>query len=398
MALRERHHPRSSWANPSQRFATGVQHYQQMISCARSGHILLGQTPETAPVYLPPELLDTHVMIQATTGHGKTFLSRLIFRALAQKRVSIFGDDPKHDFIGDLEEDCAALGLDDRVTIFDTSDPARTPAWNPLKKNGIPVEEQTEWLLAAIRACFRQDNFDETPQRPRWMFNALLPVIEGEGTFDNVLAMLDYDEVGTRRVFLERTQNALVRKEWLRYEDQSVTRRRDETASAFGWLRKFCTNNTLRRIFTPSPYSFDHGDFLRNAGILLQSFPRQRPLGGDAVDFLRSLSLQTLLAYAFHIPLGERPPLYIFLDEAEHALERDTGVIETILNEGRSLGIHLILLFHNFAQVGKSNPALLESVLTNCRTKIIGKLTQSNLEILTSELFCERMAPAYRPR
>jgi hypothetical protein len=192
--------------------------------------------------------------------------------------VAIFLDDPKHDYMDDLEDDCAALHLDDRVMIFDTSDPARTPIFNPLKKNGIPVENQVLWLLSAIRSCFKQDNFDETPQRPRWMMNALLPVIEGEGTFNDVLSLLDFQQVGIRRAFIERTTNAMVRKEWLAYEELSLTRRREETYSAYGWLRKFCLNPTLQRIFRPSPHSFDFGPFLKNAGILLQSFPRYRPL------------------------------------------------------------------------------------------------------------------------
>ena len=394
------HHPRplslASRNVRQQTFSAGVQRYGQLFTLAQQGYIDLGSAVDTAPVYLPPELLDTHLMIQAPTGHGKTFLARIIFREIAKnkKHAAILVDDPKHDFLEALEEDCAGLRLDDRVTIADTSDPSRTPLFNPLKKNGISVEDQTQWLLCAIRSCFNQDNFDNTPQRPRWMYNSLLPVIEGEGTFDDVLSMLNYHEVGIRRTFIERTSNALVRKDWLAYEEQSMTRRRDETYSSFAWLRKFCLNQTLQNIFTPSPFSFDFGHFLRSAGILLQSFPRYRPLDEDSVNFLRSLSLHSLLAQAFHIPLGERPPLYLILDEAEHALERDTGLIETILNEGRSLGIHLCLLFHDFSQVAKTRPALLESVLTNCRTKIIGgHLTQTNLDILASELFVNEWHP-----
>jgi hypothetical protein len=69
-------------------------------------------------------------------------------------------------------------------------------------------------------------------------------------------------------------------------------------------------------------------------------------------------------------------------------------VVETILNEGRSLGIYLILMFHNLAQVAKVNPALLATVLTNCRTKIIGGgLTQPDLEVLTPELFVRDWHP-----
>jgi hypothetical protein len=387
----------SSGNNNRERFAAGIERYRTQIALARRGCFQLGTTDAGAPLWLSPELFNTHVMLQAPTGHGKTFLSRAIFRELAPKSVALFCDDPKGDYVLDLEEDCAALRLDERVSVFDTSDPFRTLVLNPLKKNGIPVEDQTEWLLDAIRQSFRQDNFDETPQRPRWMFNALLPVIEGEGTFDDVLGMLDYTQLNLRRVFIERTSNPLVRKEWLSYQELSASRRREETNSAFAWLRKFCINTTTRRIFMPSPHAFDFGQFLRTGGIHLQRIMRRRPLSEEQVNFVRSVSLSMLLANAFHIPLGERPPLYVVLDEAEHLLAREPehgGVIETILNEGRSLGIHLILIFHTFAQVAKTNPALLATVLTNCRTKIIGgHLTQPDLEILSSELFVKDWHP-----
>jgi hypothetical protein len=378
----------SSTSNRRAVFSRGVAQYRTQIALERKNAIQLGTTEQGAPLHYLPDLLRTHTMIQAPTGAGKSFLARILFREIAKSGASIYVDDPKHDFLDALEEDCAALGLDDRVTIFDTSDPARTPLFNPLKKNGIAIEDQSAWLLSAIRSCFRQDSFDLTPQRPRWMANALIPVIEGEGTFDDVLAMLNFQEGAIRRVFVERTTNELVRKEWLAYEELSMTRRRDETYSAFAWLRKFCLSDTLRHIFTPSPNSFDFGRFLTCGGILLQSFPRFRPLDEDATQFLRSLSLYSLLAQAFHIPPDKRPPLVIILDEAEHALARDSGVIATILREGRGLNIHLILLFHEFAEVAAHNPGLLETVLNGCRTKFIGgHLTQSNLEILTSELF-----------
>jgi hypothetical protein len=381
-------------SNAQARFAQGVAHYRTMLALDRQGCFELGTTDAGAPLYLSPKLLDTHVMIQAPTGAGKSFLARILFRAAARTGAAIYVDDPKHDFLEALEEDCAGLGLDDRTTVFDTSSAERSIAFNPLKKNGIRVEDQTAWLLSAIRSCFRQESFDLTPQRPRWMANALIPVIEGEGTFDHVLAMLNFQESTVRKFFVDKTTNALVRQEWLAYEELSMTRKRDETYSSYGWLRKFCLSDTLRRIFSPSPCSFDFASFLKHAGIMLQSFPRFRPLDEDATQFLRSLSLYSLLAQAFHIPPAERPPLLIILDEAEHALSRDSGVIATILREGRGLNIHLILLFHEFAEVAAHNPGLLETVLNGCRTKFIGgHLTQSNLEVLTAELFTTAWHP-----
>jgi hypothetical protein len=268
------------------------------------------------------------------------------------------------------------------------------PLFNPLKRNGVSPEDQMLWLLSAIRACHRSDSFDEQPQRFRWMGNSLLPVIEGNGSFEDALDMLDHNRSGVRDFFLAATSNPRVVAEWCAYEDLSPTRRREETYSSYGWLRKFVVSKTFRHMTRPHPDSFEPKEFLMNAGILLSTFPRFRPLDADSVNFLRSTLLQLLVMSAFSIPLTQRPRLILVLDEAEHALERDGELLGTILAEGRSLGIHLILIFHTFSQITKHNPELLASVLTHCKTKILaGRLYHEDLEVLSKDLFVEEWHP-----
>jgi len=336
-------------------------------------------------------------MIQAPTGGGKSYLARHLVRQLLARSPSeaaVFVDDPKGDFYAGLEEDCAALTLENRTILFNTSHGERLVGFNPLLRNGLSPQDHALWILGAVKACWGQENFDATPQLARWLFNGTAPAIEGGGTFLDALEMLNYEKSSTRRLFIEKSTDSLVKQEWENYEKLSQTRRREETASAYARLRPFVHNPTIKQIMAPPHASLDLGRALREGKILLSHIPRYRPLDPELVSLLRSLLLHSLLAQAFHHPVGERPPLYIVLDEAEHLLERDTGAIATILNEGRSLGIHLILIFHTFAQVARKNPALLASVLANCRTKFVGgHIPQEDLRILTEEFFVEEWSP-----
>jgi hypothetical protein len=358
------------------------------------GCIDLGVTEDGAPLYIRPDFYKTHVMIQAPTGAGKSVLARHLVRHLLRlpaSEAAIFMDDPKGDLYAGLEEDCAALDLDDRTILFNT---ARPLAFNPLKKNGISSQDHALWILGAVKACWGQETFDQTPQMARWLFNGTQPAIEGDGTFLDALEMLNYEETTTRRRLMAATTDQLVRSEWEHYEKLPPIRRREETASAYARLRPFVHNPTIKQIVAQSEASLDIGEVLREGKILLSHIPRYRPLDPELVNLLRTLLVQSFLAQAFYHPLGERPPLYLIIEEAEHLLERDTGAIETILNEGRSLGIHLVLIFHSFAQVAKKNPALLSSVLANCRTKFIGgNIPQEDLKILTEEFFVEEWSP-----
>jgi hypothetical protein len=383
-------------------FSNGVERFQRFIArefmlqqrIKGERAIVLGETEDKRPLLLPKDKLKTHLFIQAPTQHGKSFLARQIVRGLLAEDATVYVDDPKGDLYHGLEEDCAVLGLADRTILFDTSRTDRLLAFNPLEPMGLRPEDHALWVVGSVQACWHQESMDETPQRARWMFNALVPVIAAGGRFHDALALLNYRTSARRREILEATTNPLIREEWDGYENLTVARRREETASTFGWLYPFCTNPTIRGIVGNGNNSVDLGQALKDGSIFLSYMPRFRPLQPDQVNFLRSLFLQSLLAQAFHIPLGVRPPLYIVLDEAEHVLGRDPGVIETILNEGATLGIHLILIFHTLAQVTKEKPALLASVLSNCRTKILGgHLTQLDLPMLTEEVFIEDWHP-----
>jgi hypothetical protein len=371
-----------------------IHKYWRLAAGRDDTRIYLGRDEEDKPLRLRPEHLKTHLMIQGPTGVGKTFLARHIFRSLAQQNVSIFVDDPKAELFGALEEDCAALGLDNRTLLFHAGRGCRLPAFNPLKRNGLEIEDHSLWTLAGIRAAWAQETFDQTPQMARWLYNAISLTIEGQGTFLDALDCLHFEQTAARTALMSHTKNRILRQEWEGYESLPMTRRREETAPAYARLHRFCNSPMIRTIISRRAQSLDLGEVLQEGKILLTCFERYRPMELELVNLLRSLLLQSLLAQAFYHPLTERPPVYIILDEAEHALERDTGIIETILNEGRSLGIHLILIFQTFAQVAKKNPGILASVLSNCRTKIIGgHIIQDDLKVLSEELFTTEWNP-----
>jgi hypothetical protein len=301
----------SSTSERQAAFSRGVASYYTQLALAQQGYLHLGTTAQGAPLQLAPALLSRHLLIQSPTGGGKSQLFRAIFRRLATQRFALCCDDPKGDTEPELEEDCAALHLEDCVTVCDTSDPARLPIINPLKRNGIALEHQTELLLLALRQANMQESWDLTPQRPRWLWNSFLPVIEkpeGDGTFSDVLAMLDCTDDLVRQQLVVCTTNVLVRKEWLAYERQSLSRKREETASAYAWLRPFCLSPTLKYLYRPSPGSFEFGPFLRQAGIFLQRIVPHRPLGPDAANFMRSVNLRRSLPVRSTFPSANGRP------------------------------------------------------------------------------------------
>src|SRR6185369_11470800 len=101
-------------------FSNDVQRYRWAMGRTpmRQDLIRLGKDEEGKWVYLRPEHLKTHLLIQAPTGAGKTFLARHIFRSLVPQGAAIYAGDPKGELFQALEEDFAALGLQNRTVLF----------------------------------------------------------------------------------------------------------------------------------------------------------------------------------------------------------------------------------------------------------------------------------------
>jgi len=111
---------------------------------------------------------------------------------------------------------------------------------------------------------------------------------------------------------------------------------------------------------------------IREGGYIYQSLPYYRPLSKKHAVYLSTLWLNALIRTKLH--LGDKaPPLFIVIDEAQVLMAHDVGLLQFVLDSGRSLGIFMFCICHTLSQVKKSNPELLESVKQNCQVKGVGR-------------------------
>lgn len=107
----------------------------------KEGAILLGGEKNRKEIYLDFKRLITHVHGIGPTGVGKTMMMRNLFRQLANHptKPCVIVLDPKSD--QDLYQGCvrdtAAMNLDERVVLFDSSRDDYIVGYNPLRPNGL---------------------------------------------------------------------------------------------------------------------------------------------------------------------------------------------------------------------------------------------------------------------
>jgi hypothetical protein len=323
---------------------------------------------------------------------GKTMLARYLVRYLLPQEAAVVCFDSKGDLHYGLREDCAALGLDERTILLETNS-ANLTAWNPLKPIGLDPQNQAAWVAAAFLSAWRQHTFFETAQMWRWLYYTMALCIDGGGTIVDGLNVLRSGGNFERNQMLARCNLQEVKREWRDYEGKSDTKKFEITAPAFARLQPFCENPVIEAMMT-APNSLDLGDILREGKILLAHIPSSDPLLPGVAQMLRSLLFHLLIAQARNIK--DRPPLYLVIDEAWEVMEHDPELLEEILNLGSSpnVRIHVILIFHTFAQAAKVNPGLLSGLLSFCRTKILGGgIPDEDLQVLTPEFFRQEWNP-----
>jgi hypothetical protein len=356
--------------------------------------LFLGTKDDGRRLSLDPDFLRTHALIIAPTQHGKSTLKRRIIRGLARavKRgeATIFDSDPKGADHDTVVEDMAALGLENQTYILNSSKRGHVPCIKPWSGEN-PEQDAMDFLELGL-SLFQDQSFLDQPQRYRWLYNASLPVIAQGGSLYDIAMMLSDTGGLTRSRFLGEFQHPLIQQDWDFYREMTRSLRQQATQSAYVWMANLWSQPLLRHVFAPLPTALDIEEFVRRGGVFLEAIPEQRPLSRQSCAFLRSFLRHKFIKAGFRIPKEERPHLFLFLDEAQLAMEQDAGVglLDAVLNQGAGLHISVILLCHTFGQIEKGNPGLLSSVLTNARLKIFGGgLNIPDMRTLAEAVFTE---------
>jgi hypothetical protein len=203
--------------------------------------------------------------------------------------------------------------------------------------------------------------------------------------------LLSIQDNQTRELLVSAVDDPIVRKEWETFEAESLPRRKDNVNSSLARIMKLCLNPTLRRIFSQRKRALDFQQVIRDNKIVLVNLEKYKPLRPDRVKDLGTLLVNDILAAVYARPVEERRPVYLFIDEFENFATKD---ICTIMREGRSFQLHLILAHQDFKQVFVKDEEVYHELMTNVRTKIIfGGLPDEELNIITPELFTPEIDP-----
>lgn len=390
--------PPAPWLNMAEPEA----HWSASLERARltpATGFLLGNNPGTGlPVYLTPDQLRTHMHVIGSTGVGKSFFIEGIIKSLILKGHGVCLIDPHGDLYNRIFEFCCYLNihrpdlhLGRRVVPFDVGNTRDILGFNPVARNARVMTYQVVALMEAVRKCWGQGTFQETPRLARWLFNVAYAIIGADVTFVQSQHMVDPSENPYRHAITGRIQNPRIRAEWEWLTSMKVDRREERIESTLNRIKPFVQHELIRPILGQYTHTLDFPSMLDGRKILLVNLAKQNAISEDNQHLLGTLIVNELLTAAFARPRGQRTPFFAFIDEFQHFVTKDMC---EILDGGRKFGLHLILAHQHLHQLKEKDPEVYYSVLTNARTKVVfGGLIDEDLDILAKELHTGDLDP-----
>jgi hypothetical protein len=350
------------------------------------------------PAFITPRRLSTHMHVVGGTGVGKSYFLEGVIKNLILQGQGVCVIDPHGDLYEHLLAFCVHLDraqparkLANRVIPFDVAERDRIVGFNPVQRNARVLTYQVLALMEAIRKCWGQDSFQETPRLARWLFNSAYAVIDGGLTLLQTQYLVDPKPNAYRDAITRQVREPRVRAEWEWFGSLRDRERNEFTESSFNRLQPFVVHETVRRILGQRSSTLDFSSILSGRKILLVNLAKQNTIPEDYQHLIGTLIVNEILTAAFARRPEERTPFYLFIDEFQHFVTKDMC---EILDGGRKFGLHLVLAHQHLNQLKLKDPEVYYSTLANARIKaIFGGLIDEDLEVVANELYVGELNP-----
>jgi hypothetical protein len=339
------------------------------------GAVVLGRTAALPwrPVRLPPEQRFRHLLCIGPSGSGKTRSVLLpLLRQDLRGGAGVIVLEPKDGELAEaVRAACRARGRPWREF---APGAAAGEAWNPLQGDPVAAAERTAYALGRLQGADRAPTSAGAAY-----YDAVGQSVLRHAVYALKLALGEAATLADLRDFL---RDATFRAGVLaRCDDRDVHRffagtfsawRPDERARNLAGLTsgldQVLAHPDLRRSLQPEPgRGIDLAEVLAEGQVLVVTLPTGALLrAGDAIG---AFLLAALTAAALTRPAGRRPPVFLYVDEFQRFA---TPGFADFLAMARGFRVGAVLAHQNLAQLrAAGGPALEETVLANCRTRVV---------------------------
>lgn len=353
--------------------------------------LALGTMSRGRELSLTNEERSRHVHVVGASGTGKSKLLESMIRQDLLSGRGLCLIDPHGTLADAVIEWCAALKIDRhrRIHIIDPKDLTWAAGFNPLRFDGeIDLNARVDAMVATCAEVWGGEDINQTPLLTtclQLVFYAL--AVNGLTLVEAIELTSSADPHAIRERLTGqlpdhvydaywRDFSALPRKE---FEDRfSSTRRR---------LLRFLGSPVVRRIVGQRQRSLDLKKVMDEGDVVIVNLVPRGPLSQENARLLGALMTSELrLAALSRDPAtAQARPFSLYIDECYDYL---TGDVETMLDQTRKFGLHVILAHQRLGQLRGRSESIYNGVMAGGQTKIVfGGMTDEDAEVMAKEVF-----------
>jgi len=362
------------------------------------------------PVYLPFEVLFSHMFFAGMSRSGKSVLLQVLTSAAMQPlqprahdmppQPGVFVADPHRDLIMDLLKLVPPLRTQD-VLLLDMTDTQFPVALNPLDASMGFTRDQA---VGHLMSCFQKIWSEYWGPRMAYFLNAVClllytlnerlvqqgraeeqytlldinPLLQYKDYATQVLSQLDINDTWHQEIFAwwQHTYFAL---------PTASTFRQEIIMPILSKIGVFSENAHLRRI-VGQPVTKAPVHLAVTEGKIVLCALSARDMDDNAVNILGS-TLINLLHRSFslqqHLPLRERRKVCVAIDEFQNFSGSD---FEKLLSEDAKYGCALLLSTQSLKRFTTIRHGLLEMVFSNCQHLWVFRISAEDAKLMETEL------------
>ena len=358
----------------SQKLFTASRKTKELPVVAKNKTFILGENTHngiTAKVSLSTEDRLKHTHIIGATGTGKsTLIANLILQDI-NEGIGVVLFDPHGDLVDDIIARIPSNRIKD-IVLVDPSDIEYPVGLNILKANS---DIEKEVLSSDLVAAFRRYTTSWGDQMNAVFGNAVLAILENKqgGSLNDLRRLLI--EKDFRNAFLKGVSDTSVLYYW---QKEYPLLKTNSIGPILTRLDTFLRPKSIRNMVVQKE-GIDFEQLLNANKIILLKLS-QGLIGVENSFLLGSLMLSKIHQAIFRRQTqGNRNPVFIYLDEFQNFI---TPSIKEMLSGIRKYQAGLILSHQDLQQLNREDGELLNSVLSNCNTRIVFRVGEPDAKKL----------------
>lgn len=299
-----------------------------------------------------------HLYVIGKSGSGKSFLLLLLTLSDIYHNKGFAVVDPHGDFAQDVIKYVPQHRIKD-VVYFNPSDFENPISFNPMENADPNMRASiTSEIIGVLKKMFAESWGPRLEHILRFTLLALLET--PDANLLGITRMLTDKKY--RNTVLSQVQDLTVKSFWVNefaaWNDKFAT---EAVAPILNKVGAFTANPLIRNVIGQPKSSFDIRELMDEGKILICDLSRGR-LGEDNAATLGALLITKIQLAAMsraNIPLAERRPFYLYVDEFQNFATESFAVI---LSEARKYGLYLTVANQYVAQM---EPTVRDAVFGN---------------------------------